>query len=384
MKILVFSSKFCGNTTTFIYNEVIGLSSDTNVKVVCEERENERKFPYSDVVQINRRDSKILQAIKWRLWLWDIRCDFKNNKFKEELKNLINSYQPDVIHCHFGYEAFRLIDNLGDDNQDIPIVISFHGYDASQMLRKKSYVKRLVGFFSKKSNAYAVYVTNHFRKRLCEVGVSINDSNSMLLYYGINIDKFCRKNRRMRTSTVFLQVSSFAPKKGHIYTIEAFRKFLESLPGIDCKLVFAGDGPLRPAIESLVSNYGMRDHVIFKGWVSPDEAVSLMEDASVFLHHSVTAENGDQEGIPNAIIEAMAMELPILSTKHSGIPELVADGKNGFLVEERDVQSYADKMREIADWGYQPKNREKVASLFEITKHNEKLSEFYRQICNSV
>jgi colanic acid/amylovoran biosynthesis glycosyltransferase len=383
MKILVYTQKFCGNTTTFIYNEVVGLSNNHDVKVVCEERENKEKFPYEDVVETVRSENRLVQALKWRLWLMDMYLGFKDVHFSSGLNCLINTYQPNVIHCHFGYEALRLIDNLDGENKGIPVVITFHGYDASQMLRKKSYVKRLVDFFSKNPNAYALYVTNHFRNRLREAGVPINDSNSLLLYYGIKIDKFCRKSRRKRKPTVFLQASSFASKKGHIYTIEAFRKFIASSPGIDCKLILAGDGPLRPAIESLVNDYGLQDRVEFKGWVSPDEAVNLMEDASVFVHHSVTAENGDQEGIPNAIIEAMAMELPILSTRHSGIPELVGDGENGFLVEERDVHSYAKNMKEILDWGYLPKNREKVASLFELNKHNKKLAEFYKKISSN-
>jgi colanic acid/amylovoran biosynthesis glycosyltransferase len=105
-----------------------------------------------------------------------------------------------------------------------------------------------------------------------------------------------------------------------------------------------------------------------------------MKEASVFVHHSVTAGNGDMEGIPNALIEAMAMQLPVVSTWHSGIPELVEHEVNGYLVEERDISALADCLYLALDRGLLPHNREKLHFDFNIAAHNAKLESFYQQI----
>ena len=124
------------------------------------------------------------------------------------------------------------------------------------------------------------------------------------------------------------------------------------------------------------------------GLITPDDvrrAVAKGEDgdlghALAFVHHSVTGKkDGDMEGIPNAIMEAMAMELPVLSTLHSGIPELVENGLHGFLVEERAVAPYAHSMQKVLSWSQKPENREKVRKGFEKKNHARQLTEYYRE-----
>jgi colanic acid/amylovoran biosynthesis glycosyltransferase len=86
------------------------------------------------------------------------------------------------------------------------------------------------------------------------------------------------------------------------------------------------------------------------------------------------------EGIPNSLIEAMSMELPVVSTRHSGIPELVEETINGFLVEERDIDDFSQKMYDAVSLNRLPRNREKVRQSFEMNLHNIKLNEFYHSI----
>jgi len=105
-----------------------------------------------------------------------------------------------------------------------------------------------------------------------------------------------------------------------------------------------------------------------------------MDEAHAFLHHSVTAANGDTEGMPNAIMEAMAMELPVISTYHSGIPELVEDGVNGYLVQEKDVEAYAYRLSAIMTWPLQPANREKIMDICEIGGHARQLTRIYQTV----
>ena len=98
------------------------------------------------------------------------------------------------------------------------------------------------------------------------------------------------------------------------------------------------------------------------------------------MHHSLTAPNGDQEGIPNAILEAMSMQMPILSTYHSGIPEAVIHSENGLLCNENDIETYSKQMLEISHWNLVPENRKKIKEHFSIDFHIKKLKSFYDKI----
>jgi colanic acid/amylovoran biosynthesis glycosyltransferase len=183
----------------------------------------------------------------------------------------------------------------------------------------------------------------------------------------------------MPGSFTFLQVSSFQTRKGQHITLNAFKLLLATKPAVECRLVLAGNGPEFEAVRSLARSLRIEEHVDFTGWVSPAQARALMDEADCFVHHSLTVD-GWTEGIPNAIIEAMAMELPVISTRHAGIPELVRDGVDGFLVEEDDVQAYAQRMTEVLSWGYLSESRRRVEELFEFERHMDQLREFYANV----
>ena len=201
--------------------------------------------------------------------------------------------------------------------------------------------------------------------------------------YGTDISLFRREAHSTdRNPLIFFQLSRFTVKKGHPYTLKAFAIYTKNHPEINARLVLAGDGPLMKEIQDLVIQLGIESMVEFKGAVTQAEAKELMEQAHVFVHHSVVAENNDMEGIPNAIMEAMAMELPIVSTYHSGIPELVQDGINGFLVEEKDVENYARKLAKISSWSYLPENRKRIEEKFEKKTHGTQLIGYYKQVLN--
>ncbi len=199
----------------------------------------------------------------------------------------------------------------------------------------------------------------------------------MILHSGIDLSKFIRDEDTEHNDFTFLQISSLNRKKGHEYTLKAFAKFLSLQKLKKYKLILTGDGERKVSLVHLSKKLGIEDYVEFVGFVLHEEAKVLLQNADVFVHHSITAKNGNEEGIPNALIEAMAMELPILSTYHAGIPELVSDGINGYLVKEKDVDSYASRMTDIINWKKLKINREVVAEEFEIGKHIAKLEAFY-------
>ncbi len=377
MKILVFVEKFMSPTLLFIYNEIQELSKTNDVLLVTTEhlQESKKNFPFEKLIVVPYNPNTLLRKIYWLLEKNDIFLTRKNPAFSKKINKVIDSFKPDIIHAHFGYESIILLDNL--KNTKCPVFVTFHGYDASEMLRKKSYIKKLNILFEK-FKVTPLYVATETCKDLINAGVSM--SHGKLLYCGINTDYFVPSatNLNENEKFTFLQISSFAEKKGHTYTLKAFQKFLQSIENKNkYRLILAGGGAFLEHIKNETKQLGLDDYVQFTGMITYKETFPLLQTANVFLHHSVTAMDGGKEGIPTSIMEAMAMELPVISTLHAGIPELVEDGVNGYLVHEKDIDAYARRMKDSITWKKLPVNRQKVEALFSRRAHNKNLLDIY-------
>ncbi|MFN4144950.1 MAG: glycosyltransferase [Runella sp.] len=387
MKILVFVKTFANHTLTFIYNELTELAKTHQVKVLTCERRNAELFPFDDVVEIPFESNERLAKIRYKIQTMDIELGFKSLGFRRKIRKLIDEFQPDVIHTHFGWESWLFL--LNYKPTDRPVFISFHGFDASHKLRSPRYVQTLQKILDR-PNVYPIFVS-HFMLRQVEGALGRAIPKAKVLYYGTDVEFFKRSVYDFpRNPLIFLQVSSFVAKKGHEFTIRAFAQFLKRIenegfyqnaapePTLPPLLMLAGDGPLRKPMQRLVEQLGIGESVRFVGLVNKQQAKNLMERAHVFVHHSITSKPvGDMEGIPNALMEAMAMELPVLSTLHSGIPELIEEGVHGFLVAEEDTQTYAHRMYEVMNWGFKPENRAKIEAQFEKSRHAQTLEKYY-------
>ncbi len=380
MKILMYARSIGTVTETFIHQDAVHISKNHDLLFICDTIENSGNYTLYDNIRVIKSDK--MGLFSRALLKFDIHMNFYNKRFSQTLKQIIDEFKPDIIHCQFGIQALRLIDNL--ENNQIPVVIQFRGHDASDLLRKKSYVKRLREVLNR-DNFYSIFVAESLKENLKKH--SINVQNSMILHSGIDLTKFIvekvEKVKKDDTFT-FLQVSSLEERKGIEYTLKAFAKFLSTQQSKNFKLILTGDGKRKGLLKDLSIKLNIQENVEFVGYVSPKEAKELMENADIFVHHSITTDDGNQEGIPNALMEAMAMELPVLSSYHSGIPELVTDGIHGYLVQEKDIDTYALRMSDIISWNKMKINREVIANEFEIGIHIRKLEEFYLKIINNI
>ncbi len=145
-------------------------------------------------------------------------------------------------------------------------------------------------------------------------------------------------------SNQVLAIGRFVEKKAPHLTLLAFQKAKEICPELQLK--FVGSGDSLSVCQDLCNSLGIKD-VYFVGILSPEEIAQEMGNSFCFIQHSKKASNGDKEGTPVAIIEAMAAGLPVISTIHAGIPEVVKDGINGYLVQEGDVQGMSERLIEL-------------------------------------
>ena len=370
----MFSDTYGSVTTTFIRNEVRHFTQSGEIVYVAQNIVKNSEGV--KIYQLPYRENIISRKIRWKKWQKDEQLTFVNYSYGKQLNNIIEQEKPDVIHCHFAYEAIKIIQNISLE-YTIPIFIHFHGYGASQMLRKKSYVKTIQDCL-KKENVFPLFVSGYIREAL--QSLSIDVSKGSILRCGVDLDKFYSSSfEKGDGKIIFLQVSSLAEKKGHKYTMLAFSKFFQLNERYKSmvKVIFTGVGNRKDELLNLVKELGLQKNIDFVGNVSPEETVNLMNKADYYVHHSIEAKDGDKEGIPTSIMEAMAMNLPILSTNHAGIPELVEHEVNGLLCNEKDVEILAVQIKEILSWGKLNINRDKVEKLYNCKIHNLQLEKLY-------
>jgi len=173
--------------------------------------------------------------------------------------------------------------------------------------------------------------------------------------------------------------------KGIIYGIEAVAGLIQTCPDKKIHYDIIGDGPLRNEISMKLKQLDIESHVTLHGWKDQDSVTGYLDQAHILLTPSVTAANGETEGIPNVLKEAMAVGLPVVSTVHSGIPELVEDGVSGYLVPERDVRALSDRLSYLIEhpdrWEAMGQaGRKKIEEDFDSEKITDRLVKLYQEI----
>jgi colanic acid/amylovoran biosynthesis glycosyltransferase len=248
----------------------------------------------------------------------------------------------DVIHCHFGTTASApalLRDCL---KLSAKVITTFYGSDVTRypLLRGAKCYSQL---FSRGDHFLAL--SESMRTRLIALGCP--EQKLSIHHLGVRCDKIAFRPPELETGSPVRLISAarLVEKKGLEYAIRAVALLRDEK--FEIKFDVFGDGPLRSSLESLITELELRDRVKLHGRATQPEVVRAIQRSHIFVLPSVTASDGDEEGTPTAIIEAMASGLPVVSTRHSGIPEQVEDGVSGLLVAERDTSGLADALKEL-------------------------------------
>jgi len=299
------------------------------------------EFDYTDLEEINLANYETI----WSKFLYKV---FKrvSRKQAQLIIDYIVKQKIDVLHFHYGTDAGIYLPMLS--KVKLPKVVSFYGYECS------GFPKRFLGygkvFLQNRTFKHATKIfamSEDMQKDLIEIGCP--KEKLIVHYYGTDTKKFETLHCYRDESIInFLIISGLAPQKGHVFLLKAFHKAHKRNPNI--KLTIVGEGETKPLIEGIISNLDMNSYVSLNPFVvygSPEHK-SYFANADVFIHPSLTDTNGDKEGIPGAIIEAMAAGLPIISTNHAGIPYIIDNGKSGLLVDEWDEKSLIEAILKMA------------------------------------
>ena len=285
---------------------------------------------------------------------------------------LVRRHRPDVVMVEFGFHAVRVMELA---RTGVPLAVHFRGADASA----ERYVKRLEQRYRRLFQlTSAVIVKNQtMRSRLISLGAQ--PAQLVISPSGADEQRFQGATPASMPPR-FLAVGRFVAKKGPMDTLEAFASLRHlSHHGDDCRLVMVGDGPLLPDVRERARQLGLEQMVQFPGVLAPDAVAKEMRRARVFVQHSRTAEDGDEEGCPVSVMEAQLCGLPVVATRHGGIPDVVVDQQTGRLVEEGDRMAMAEAMALLADrpdlagaWGAAGQRR--AQARFTVGHHVEQIT----------
>lgn len=286
----------------------------------------------------------------------------------------------DIIHCHFGWSGLQsaFLRDIGALRGKL--ITTFHGFDITTSL--KLFGDRLYDPLFRMGNLF-LPISQRWQQRLIELGC--DPQKIMVHRMGIDCQKFTFTPRQPDADGCIrlVTIARLVEKKGIEYGIRAVAQLAETYPNLEYHVV--GDGPLRDTLSDLIQNLGVQNRVKLLGWKQDQEVLEILNQAHILLAPSVTSQDGDQEGIPVALMEAMAMGLPVISTFHSGIPELIEHGSSGFLVPERDADTLASKLSYLMEhpelWPQMGHaGRSYVETHYNINQLNDRLVEIYQQL----
>ncbi|AXQ28867.1 glycosyltransferase [Solimonas sp. K1W22B-7] len=355
MRILLLTKAFSDLSQTFVYDRAVALRDRGHeVHVVTQERLMERERPFDKVVVLRKASWPVTLAARIRddwgqrlKMAWGdaqaVPQSSTDIRYLDDLRAVVARIKPDYIHAEFGRMGV-FAGHLATPT--LPLVVFMHGFDITAMPRASAWRRRYASLWRK---GVTILTPSEFmRQKVIALGAA--PDQVVVQQNGIELGTWSYSDPadRFNGKVSFLFVGRLVEKKGPRELIAAFARMRELAPEIDAELTLCGSGKLAGPVREDVERLKLGGVVHLRGAVSSAEVREAMTRAHIMMQHSVETPDGDMEGLPVSLTEAAAIGLPIIATRHSGIPEIVEDGVNGFLVAEHDVEAMAQRMVELA------------------------------------
>ncbi|WP_260398211.1 glycosyltransferase [Peribacillus simplex] len=325
----------------FIYNQIVKISSYRSIVIGPFDDTNQTEFPFENYYNLNK--------IK-------------------DLENFFKEQEIIAIHAHHGKHGQEILPVC--EKYNIPLIVSIRGRDGSdrpEIFRKNA--KRYSSFI--KHGAHFFPVCQYLAEGLRSLGIP--DEKIHVLYGGIETDLFAYstpilpKEGEIRV----LSVGRLVDKKGFVTLINAFKRIYSQYPR--ARLHIIGTGEDEEKIKSVITEFNLKDVVILRGAMDSKQVSNELKKAHIFCLASQTGKTGDIEGIPNVLKEAMASGLPVVSTQHAGIPELIEHQRTGYLAPEKNDIELAKGIQFFLEhpeiWNnYTERARKVIEEKFDVNK----------------
>jgi len=358
-----------------IYRQITALQRVAPI-VIAQKRENSARFPFDKIDIVSKPALHFLR----RFWFRELRdkpWQISGGELRALLE-ILRKTDAELLHIYFGQIAVHLLPLIRAWPK--PSIVSFHGADVMVDMNKPAYrtaTKQMLGAVK-----FVLVRSESLRRAVIELGC--DESKIQVQRTGIPLDEFPFRERSIPQNGAwrFVQAGRLIDKKGLPVTLRAFANFLRRYP--DAMLTIAGEGPLRGRLQDLARELKIENRVSFAGFISQDQLRDVYYRSHVFVHPSETGPDGNQEGIPNSMLEAMASGLPVFATEHGGIPEAIKHGVSGVLVPERDDEELAWALVNAVEdpaflWRIAHSGAEMVQDNFGLRMQTRRLEDIYLQ-----
>ena len=356
-----------------IYRQVTGLRR-YGTFVLTRERKCAEEFPFADVEVLPRARKNFVK----RFWLKYVR-GLPPVYYRGELQVILKVLERrpvDLMHIYFGHTGVHLLPLVREWKGRC--VVSFHGMDIQPRPGQVGYDAQMRELLE--AVPLVLARSRSLMEGLVRLGCPVEKIR--LNRTGIPLGDFPFAQRPLPADGGwrFVQACRLIEKKGLRTAVRAFARFHAVNPR--ARFIIAGEGPMRREIGEYARECGVGEAVELRGFLSQQELASLYAESHVFLHPSEMPPDGNQEGVPNSMLEAMATGLPVLATRHGGIPEAVTHERTGLLVAERDDEGLHRAMVQLTDdsellYVYGQAAARAVREEFEQGRAIERLEGFY-------
>jgi Glycosyltransferase len=316
-----------------IYRQVTALERCRSV-VIAQKREQAGLYPFEPIYVVPKPATHFLRRF-WFRQMRDVPWQISDRELRA-LQTILSKTAASLLHIYFGQIAVHLLPLIRSWKK--PSIVSFHGADVTVDMNKPAYHEATRQML----DAVKLVLVRSDSLRRAVIDLGCDERKIEIQRTGIPLDEFPFRERNFVTAETgwrFVQAGRLIEKKGLPITLRAFALFQGQHPSAN--LTIAGEGPLLGELQKLAGELNIEHRVSFTGFVSQEQLRKIYDESHIFVHPSQTGHDGNQEGIPNSMLEAMASGLSVFATHHGGIPEAIEDGVSGVLVPERDHEKLA-------------------------------------------
>jgi len=328
-----FRRKLFISTETFLYTY---LSSFSRIIPVCItfQKASLEQFPYSH---------PLVELYSWNIWsrgwrwlgqrIWQDKSELRYDL--PRTSKALRQHDVRVLHAHFGYTGSQVLPVK--EKTGLPLVTTFYGEDISALARLDRWQRAYSELFNR--GDFFLVEGPHMQKQLLNIGCPPGRAGIQRIALKLDRYPFRQRLPKGKTGTIrLLFCGSFREKKGLVHALDAARIAHERFPKLEFYVL--GDGELRLQVEQRIERYQMASYTHLLGFQSHQRMIEEMTAADIFISPSVTAANGDSEGgAPTTILEAQSCGVPVLSTDHADIPNVVMPGQSALLAPEGDTET---------------------------------------------